>query len=127
VPVFGATFGEKVAVRCGITPAMTSLHALGGSGLLCFEPNVAPRLTVGVWNALADPRRETFTEPYAVLLRLNTVLSRFGNPRSLKAALRILGRDAGIPRRPYLPLPDAACKTLADELAALRLDRFERY
>ena len=58
---------------------------------------------------------------------LNLVLSHFGNPRSLKAALRVLGRDAGIPRKPYLPLPEPATKSLAAQLTDLDLSRFESY
>ena len=74
-----------------------------------------------------EPAGDQWSEMYATLLRLNMVLSRYGNPRSLKAALRILGRDAGIPRKPYLPLPEADTKAMADELATLRLERFDTY
>jgi 4-hydroxy-tetrahydrodipicolinate synthase len=122
-----ARFGDRVELRAGIMPAIQSVRALGGDGLLCFEPNVAPRLTVDVWNG---PGRESggwFEERFRTLMRLNAVLSHFGNPRSLKAALRVLGRDAGIPRKPYLPLPAAATKVLAAELAELQLERFDRY
>src|SRR5205814_552413 len=102
-------------------------HALGGARLLCFEPNVAPRLTVSVWDGMQEPISDQWTERYSTLLRLNMVLSRYGNPRSLKAALRILGRDAGIPRKPYLPLPEPDTKAMADELAVLHLERFDTY
>ena len=122
-----AEFGDRIAVRAGILPAITSVHALGGAGLLCFEPNVAPRLTVTVWNDLANPGDTEATARYETLLRLNLVLSHFGNPRSLKAAMRILGRDAGIPRKPYLPLPEASCKVLDTQLRELNLARFDAY
>jgi 4-hydroxy-tetrahydrodipicolinate synthase len=111
----------RVAVRAGITSSIAVVHALGGAGLLCFEPNVAPRLTVGVWDALEAGDSARFDRELARLIRLNLVLSRFGNPRSLKAAIRILGRDAGIPRRPYLPLDAADCDVLAQELGRLEI------
>jgi 4-hydroxy-tetrahydrodipicolinate synthase len=120
-------FGERLELRAGVMTAMTSVHALGGDGLLCFEPNVAPQLTVGVWNGSGGQPNEGYIDQYATLLRLNAVLSHFGNPRSLKAAIRVLGRDAGVPRKPYLPLSEPSTKVLAAELAALRLDRFETY
>jgi 4-hydroxy-tetrahydrodipicolinate synthase len=124
-----ATFGDRLEVRAGIAGAVMGVHALGGAGLLCFEPNVAPRLTAGVWDALAGEgaTQEGFGTRYAILLRLNQILSRHGNPRSLKAALRVLGRDAGIPRKPYLPLPAADTAVLADELAPLDLPALERF
>jgi 4-hydroxy-tetrahydrodipicolinate synthase len=120
-----AAFGDRIAVRAGITPAVATVHALGGSGLLCFEPNVAPRLTVAVWEALE--RGQAGGGDYVRLLQLNMVLSEFGNPRSLKAALRVLGRDAGIPRKPYLPLPPADAAVLASRLAELDLGAIEKF
>ena len=73
-------------------------------GVLCFEPNVAPRLVTEVWAALEAGRRPAID----ALLRLNAALARGGNPRSLKAALAILGRDGGYLRAPYLPLTDGS-------------------
>ena len=40
------------------------------------------------------------------LMRLNAVLSRFQNPRSLKAALHCMGLPAGELRKPYLALEE---------------------
>ena len=40
------------------------------------------------------------------LLRLNAVLSRFQNPRSLKAAMHCMGLPAGELRKPYLALEE---------------------
>ena len=55
------------------------------------------------------------------LLRLNTALARGGNPRSLKAALAIIGRDGGDLRAPYLPLTSTQYEELEQELRALAL------
>ena len=58
--------------------------------------------------------RHSFTR----LLQLNAVLSRYQNPRSVKAAMQHLGMPAGALRRPYLALePDEVAvigKTLDD-------------
>lgn len=110
-------FGARVPVRIGVTSQAAAAHGLGARGLLCFEANVAPALVARVWAALN--RGET--EELPVLLALNAALARGGNPRSLKAALAILGRDGGFLRAPYLPLPAAEYEELAGALLALGL------
>ena len=93
-------FGARIEVRVGMVREIVTMHALGARGVLCFEANVAPRLVTDVWDALEGGR----TPPVDALLRCNTALARGGNPRSLKAALEILGVDGGFLRAPYLPL-----------------------
>jgi dihydrodipicolinate synthase/N-acetylneuraminate lyase len=91
---------------------VVALHGLGARGVLCFEPNVAPRLVADVWAGL-DAHAPVDVEP---LLQLNAALARGGNPRSLKAALAITGRDGGFLRAPYLPLAEAEYAALASDL-----------
>ncbi|MDQ1433310.1 MAG: hypothetical protein QOF59_126 [Actinomycetota bacterium] len=110
-------FGSRIEVRVGMVRELVAMHALGVRGVLCFEPNVAPGLVTGVWAQL-EARAPVTIEP---LLRLNAALARGGNPRSLKAALAIMGRDGGHLRAPYLPLPKAQSAELARELNALGL------
>jgi 4-hydroxy-tetrahydrodipicolinate synthase len=109
--------GSRVEVRVGMVREIAAMYALGARGVLCFEPNVAPHLVTNVWDALESGSPPP-TEP---LLRLNTALARGGNPRSLKAALTIIGRDGGYLRAPYLPLTGAEHEELERELAALGL------
>jgi dihydrodipicolinate synthase/N-acetylneuraminate lyase len=100
---------SRVEVRVGMTAQLARAHAAGASGLLSFEANVAPALAVQAAALLELDG----------LLALNAVLSRGGNPRSLKAALAILGRDGGTLRPPYLPLTPDEHAALAHDLAAL--------
>jgi 4-hydroxy-tetrahydrodipicolinate synthase len=112
-----ARCGAQIEVRVGMVREMVAMHALGVRGVLCFEPNVAPGLVAGLWAQL-DARAPVATE---ALLRLNAALARGGNPRSLKAALAIMGRDGGFLRAPYLPLTEVQHAELAAELRALGL------
>ncbi len=110
-------FGARLEVRVGMVREIVAMHALGAGGVLCFEANVAPALVTGVWEALE--RGETpMLEP---LLRLNSALARGGNPRSLKAALALVGRDGGALRPPYLPLRAPQLVELEHDLRALGL------
>jgi dihydrodipicolinate synthase/N-acetylneuraminate lyase len=68
-----------------------------------------PSLVTAVCAAHREGDRDRVDESFALLLRLNEVLARHQNPRSVKAAMQHLGLLAsGALRRPYLPLgPDA--------------------
>jgi len=110
-------FGERLEVRVGMVREVVAMHALGARGVLCFEPNVAPRVVRDAWDGL-ETRDAGSVE---TLLRLNAALARGGNPRSLKAALTIIGRDGGYLRAPYLPLTPAQNDELEQELRALAL------
>jgi 4-hydroxy-tetrahydrodipicolinate synthase len=115
-------FGDRIDVRIGVVPAVVSAHALGARGLLCSEANVAPRLAATVWRALEHGDGATLEQCLPTLLRCNIALSNAGTPRSLKAALRLRGRDGGAPRAPYLPLDADRQEALEHDLAALDLD-----
>jgi 4-hydroxy-tetrahydrodipicolinate synthase len=96
-------FGARTDVRIGVTAQLAEMAAAGARGFLSFEANVAPKL---VADACA-------TMQVDALLRLNAALARGGNPRSLKAALRLIGRDGGDLRAPYLPLDPVQTAELA--------------
>jgi 4-hydroxy-tetrahydrodipicolinate synthase len=87
-------FAPRTEVRIGIAAQLASIAV---DGFLSFEANVAPGLVVGACT----------TMEFDALLRLNHALARGGNPRSLKAGLRILGRDGGSLRAPYRELGPA--------------------
>ncbi len=105
----------RVEVRVGVVREMTAMYELGARGVLCFEPNVLPEIVTGAWARLGVGD----TSGMEALLRLNSALARGGNPRSLKAALTMLGRDGGALRAPYLPLTDAQYAELENELRVL--------
>jgi 4-hydroxy-tetrahydrodipicolinate synthase len=113
-----ARFGSRVEVRVGMVREVVAMHALGARGVLCFEANVAPRAVTNVWDEL-EAGAPVSQLPH--LLAVNAALARGGNPRSLKAALEIMGRDGGALRPPYLPLTEAQYAELADALRDLAL------
>ena len=100
-------FSGRARVLTGMVSLILQAHALGAAGALCMEANVAPALVPSIWAALDAgdlPRAEA---EYRRLLAVSGPIARYGNPRSLKDALRALGRDGGFLREPYLPLPEA--------------------
>ncbi len=115
VPALGdvlEALGARLEIRVGIVGHLSAAKALGAAGVLCFEPNVAPSLA-------GEVRNQYTPEGFAGLLRLNSLLSRSGNPRSLKAALRLMGLPAGALRSPLLDLNGTELEELKAGLAQL--------
>ena len=117
--------GDKALVSVGMVTQLITTLALGGHGSLCFEPNIAPRLTMSVLAAYRSGDHALALERFAHLLRLNEILSKYQNPRSLKAALRVLGLPGGFLRRPYLDLDEAAHEDIRATLERLRIKEIE--
>ena len=117
--------GDKALVSVGMVTQLITTLALGGHGSLCFEPNIAPRLTMSVLAAYRSGDHALALDRFAHLLRLNEILSKYQNPRSLKAALRVLGLPGGFLRRPYLNLDEAAHEDIRATLERLRIKEIE--
>ena len=112
-------------VYTSMTTQLLSLLPLGIRGALGHEGNVAPRLCQSIFDAWTTKDYGRAAQSYATLMRLGVVLAKYGNPRSQKAALEILGLPSSNPRRPYLPLDAAARKELASVLDELEIRKIE--
>jgi 4-hydroxy-tetrahydrodipicolinate synthase len=112
---------HRTDVYVGIIAQLATALALGGSGALCFEADVAPALCGDVVEAYRAGDLDRFGAAFDRLLRLNDVLSRFQNPRSVKAAMRLVGLPAGALRRPYLELEADEVEAIASVLGELGL------
>ncbi|MFN7988507.1 MAG: dihydrodipicolinate synthase family protein [Thermoanaerobaculia bacterium] len=102
-----APAGKPFSVLSGNYGAALPGYAVGAAGAILAAANVAPRECVAIREAFLGGRLD---EARALHLRLlpmaRAVTSQFGVP-GLKAALEMLGRPAGVPRRPLLPLAPA--------------------
>jgi 4-hydroxy-tetrahydrodipicolinate synthase len=111
--------GGRVPVYVGIVAQLVTALALGAGGALCFEADVAPLLCRQVVDDFAAGNVTALRQSFTSLLRLNDVLSRYQNPRSVKSAMRAIGLPAGLLRPPYvelLPDEDAAIASVLHEL-----------
>lgn len=109
----------RVAIRTGWLHHLANMAALRGSGVLCFDGNLVPKLVAAAWSGASsgDPDGPGHL---ARLLAVNALLSRYGNPTSIKTALEHLGLPAGSLRRPLLALEDGERSELARDLDELR-------
>ena len=110
-----------VEVFVGVISQLLTTLALGGAGALCFEADVAPQLCNEVVRCYRAGEVAELQTAFTRLIRLNAVLSKFQNPRSVKAAMRQLGLPAGELRRPYLALAQHEVDEIAAALRSLAL------
>jgi 4-hydroxy-tetrahydrodipicolinate synthase len=112
----------RVPTYVGVIGQLVDALRAGGAGTLCFEADVLPALCNAVVAAHREGDADQRDRAFALVLRLNEVLARHQNPRSVKAALHHLGRlDSPTLRRPYLSLePDAVREigVVVDEVVA---------
>ncbi|HET6966455.1 MAG TPA: dihydrodipicolinate synthase family protein [Acidimicrobiales bacterium] len=113
---------DRVAIRTGWLHHLANMAAAGAAGLLCFEGNVVPGLPAAVWRSLIEGRSDAL-DLLGRLLQVTAVLSRYGNPGSIKAVLDHLGLPSGCLRPPLrMPAdPDrAALESAWDEMTSGR-------
>jgi 4-hydroxy-tetrahydrodipicolinate synthase len=113
--------GAQVPVRTGLLHHLGNMAALGGAGVLCFDGNVVPGLVAASW-VEATTGGLGKGGAFGRLLALNAMLSRYGNPASIKTALQHLGLPAGHLRRPFLGLDDTERADLASQVDHIKLD-----
>jgi 4-hydroxy-tetrahydrodipicolinate synthase len=115
-----AAVGDGLEVHTGIATQALTAVALGASGYLSSEANIAPRLCQSIIDGCSTGDYVRANDALARLIRLGAASQRFGNVQAMKACLRLLGLPGGVPRRPRLPLDDpgslAQLRTLLEEL-----------
>lgn len=97
----------RIPVHVGLLGQLPTALAVGAAGALGFEATIVPELAVDMLQSYRSGDLERFADAYRKLLSLHRTLMRAGNPRSIKAALNLIGVPAGTTRRPYLaPAPE---------------------
>ena len=116
-----APAGRPFSVLSGNYGAALPGYAVGAAGAILAAANVAPEECVAIRAAfLAGRVEEARTLHLRLLPMARAVTSQLGVP-GLKAALAMLGRPAGAPRRPLLPLRPDAREELRGVLVEARL------
>ena len=114
-------FADRLAVLVGPAPYILPGLALGAAGFL----SSGPELLGGVGATLLDAAKAAPTpalrETQYRLTRVYETLMALGTwPAALKAGHRLIGREAGVPREPVLPLDEAGIDALAGVLRECR-------
>ncbi len=106
------------------TELMVSAAAIAATGMFSSLAGVAPKLVAQLYDLC---RQDALFEARPVQEEIAELrqLLKPGGVASLKAAMRLMGRDCGDPRPPLPPLDTAAEKTLTSQLSALPALRAE--
>lgn len=117
---------ERVEVHVGGPMQAVTALALGASGYLSSDANVAPRLAVSLIDHYAKGDVAEAHADFDRFIQLFTLVMRHGGIRAVKAALSLLGLPGGIPRRPRLPMTgEQELRELAAGLERLNIQATE--
>jgi 4-hydroxy-tetrahydrodipicolinate synthase len=100
--------GDRVEIHCGGPMQALSVMALGGTGYLSSEGNLAPRLCVSLVQHWDDGNLSAAAEAYTRIMHLLEVNGRYMHITATKTALSLLGLPGGYPRKPRLMLEGEA-------------------
>lgn len=113
------------AVLAGSGSFLLPALAVGGTGAIAAVANVIPARVAAIqerWQALAAGEAEPGTPAWlqseqAAIIPLNQLVTATYGVAGLKAALSVARGYGGDPRRPLLPVGDAARRTIAERYA----------
>jgi 4-hydroxy-tetrahydrodipicolinate synthase len=117
--------GDKVEIHTGGPAWALSTLALGGTGYLSSEGNLAPKLCVSLIEHYKAGRYAQAEVAYRQILSLWPITYKYGSMRGTKAALQILGLPGGYPRKPRLPVPKQAMPEIKARLERLNFRQLE--
>ncbi len=101
-------FADRVEIHCGGPMHALSILALGGTGYLSSEGNLAPKLCVSLIRHWDAGDLAAASEAYAKIMHLLETNGRYMHITATKTALHLLGLPGGYPRKPRLMLEGEA-------------------
>ncbi|HLM18373.1 MAG TPA: dihydrodipicolinate synthase family protein [Acidimicrobiia bacterium] len=113
------TVNGRVDVHVGGPMHALGATALGATGYLSSEGNLAPRLCVAVIEHIDRGDRDRAAHSHGHVIELHEATQALGGIVGAKAALRLLGAPGGWPRPPRLPVAPERAQSLVDVLVRL--------
>lgn len=106
---------EEIPFYNGSNPLALEAFAAGAAGWCTAAPNLIPAWPLRLYEASLAGDLKQAREVFYKQLPLLQFILKGGLPTTIKAGLQLRGFDAGVPRKPLLPLDSAG----QNELAAL--------
>lgn len=116
-----ARCGDSIDIYSGNDDQIVPILSLGGKGVISVIANIAPKATHDLVRLFLDGNMEESRKLQLQYLPLVNLLFSEVNPIPVKAALNIMGWDAGPCRLPLTPLEDANATLLKAELKKMKL------
>ena len=114
--------GDKMSCLSGAADMFLPTLSLGGKGAVLAIANVVPGTCVELFGAFKEGDIKKAGKRQRIVSHVNNVLVT-NNPQiaAIKHALNIMGYNAGVPRRPLLPLSDLQKKSVEQSLSGTKL------
>jgi len=114
--------GDRISCLSGSADMVLPTLTLGGKGAIIAVANVIPRESVALYRAFKAGDMEAAGKGQHTASYVNKVVVR-ENPQiaAIKTALNNLGYEAGVPRRPLLPLQPETAKKVAEAMRLVGL------
>jgi 4-hydroxy-tetrahydrodipicolinate synthase len=109
----------RVEVHVGGPAHALGATALGATGYLSSEGNLAPRLCVALIERIEREDRDGAARLHRQIMEIHEATQALGGIVGAKAALRLLGAPGGWPRPPRLPVAPERAQALVDVLVRL--------
>jgi 4-hydroxy-tetrahydrodipicolinate synthase len=113
-----AGLGEKVRVLSAVDALLYPSFSLGSHGAIAAILTAAPEWCVALWNAVRAGKHGEAMRLHRKLLRLWNAIDAPNLPANVRTAMRLQGRDGGIPRPPMpasSPLQEEAIRSSLQE------------
>ncbi|OON39804.1 dihydrodipicolinate synthase family protein [Izhakiella australiensis] len=110
----------NVSDRISVLAAVDDLHypafMLGAQGALAAIPTVTPYLSTALWDAVQSGDLKKAKALHETILPIWRAIDGPNQPATIKEALRLQGRDGGLPRKPVSPVTPEVSKRIAAAL-----------
>ena len=113
--------GDRLSVLAGTGDLIYPTLMLGGKGAIVAVANAAPLQCSEIYEAFLRGEHEKARNIQLRLLPLNDTLTRKYGVVACKEALAIMGKPAGVPKRPLLALSEGSRAEIRRALADLHL------
>jgi 4-hydroxy-tetrahydrodipicolinate synthase len=117
--------GDRLEVHTGGPHQGLLTLALGGTGFLTSEANLAPKLCQSVIDAFLAGDTAAMMASFGKVVRLSALLYGAGGIRMTKAVLNEFGRSGGIPRKPQLAPSDEEVRRVVARVEELGVPAIE--
>jgi 4-hydroxy-tetrahydrodipicolinate synthase len=111
-----AKLGDRLTVLAAVDDLLYPALALGAHGALAAIPTVLPRQSVQLWNAVRDGDHKLAKSLHERILVVWRAIEAPNLPARVKEALRLQGRDGGLPRQPFSRVSAAESEIISKAL-----------
>lgn len=116
-----AELGDSFSVYTGNDDQLVASLSVGGSGIVSVTSNILPKYIHEICQCFFDGKHAKAMEMHSALCTLNSILFSDINPIPIKAALKLLGFEAGGLRLPLVEMSSSGKVRLREEMKKLNI------